>query len=210
MSSNEGQVGETPQQRDMLRMAVFRAQRAQQVELPAIRQMGQQIKAANEPNSFERQHAAGAAQTDTAAAFTQAGQQARVNEARAGNTGTGRAALDTVKMGADQATATGMGTVAAGQGQEDKYVGGLQAMTAVGQGQQATATQGASTAANLSGQNAAAAAQRSLADSIGNAGLAAQAVGTGLALANSSGGQAPVYDYNYRGTELPASLRGGG
>lgn len=207
MSVNEDQVGETPQQRDMLRMAIFRAQRAQQVELPAIRQMGQQITAAHAPNSFEQQHAAGAAQTDNAAAFAQAGQQARDAAARTGTIGTGRAALDTVKMGADQATATGMGTVAAGQGQEDKYVGGLQAMTAIGQGQQAAAEQGAATTASLSGQNAAAAAQRSLADSIGNAGLAAQAVGTGLALANSM--PEPVYDYNYRGTTLPNELRGG-
>lgn len=210
MSANEGQVGETAQQRELLKMAQFRSQRAMQVELPAIRQMGQQIVAAHQPGSFEREHAAGAAQTEAAAAFTQAGEQARANAARTGTLGTGKAALDIVQRGADQATATGMGTVAAGQGQEDKYVAGLQALTAAGQGQQATANQGATTAAQLSGQNEAAAAQRSLSESIGNAGLAAQLVGTGLALSQGSGGETPVYDYDYRGTTLPNQLRGGG
>lgn len=209
MSAEEGQIQETPQQAEMLRIAVFKAQRAQQRTLPAVRRLAQQIESANAPGSFERTHAAGAAQTDVAAAFGGAEQVARERAADTGTLGSGRNKLDMVQMGADKATTAGMATVAADQSQDDKYLSGIGALTAIGAGKEATALNGMSQSAGLSGQQAAAAAQASLDRSMGNANLAGQVVGTGLGMWQSGAFTPAPNTDDYRGTTLPNSLRGG-
>lgn len=208
MGSKDGTVGQTPQQAELLKIAQFQAQRYQQTELPAIKQFGEQIKAAHAPGSFERQRSLGQSSSETAAAFGQAEQQADQVAAGRGQIGSSAHKLGAVDMGADAATATGFGAVAANQGAEDQYVSGLGRMVGIGRGQQAVATNSATTAADISGQQAADAAQRSLQSSIGTAGLVGQGLGTAGALWLGSSGTAPNTE-DYRGTTLPNSLRGG-
>lgn len=210
MSDEAGQIKETPEQAEMLRIAVFKAQRTQQKVMPAIRRLGQQITSANEAGSFERTHAGGAAQTDVAAAFGGAQQVARERAADTGTLGSGRSKLDVVQTGADKATAAGMATVAADQAQDDKYVSGLGALTAIGTGKEATALNGMQQSAGLSGQQAAAAAQRSLDRNMGDANLAGQVLGTGLGMWQSGAFAQAPNTVDYRGTTLPNSLRAGG
>ncbi len=208
MGKKDGTVAQTPQQAELLKIAQFQAQRFQQTELPAIKQFGEQIKAAHATGSFERQRSLGQASAENAAAFGQAGQQADQLSAARGQLGSAKQKLDAVDMGADQATATGFGAVAADQGAEDQYTAGLGRMAGIGRGQQATSLNSAQTAADISGREAADSAQRSLQRSIGTAGLVGQAAGTAAGLwAGSNGVTANTEDY--RGTTLPNSLRGG-
>lgn len=206
MSTEAGQIQETPAQREMLKMAVFKAQRAQQYLSPAIRRIGQQVTAANEEGSFERERAMGGAQTDVAAAFAPVQQAVRDRSADTGTLGSARGRLAAVQTAADKATASAMGTVAADQRVNDQYVSGLGTLTSIGAGQQAVAEQGMQTQADVSAQQARTAAQASLDRRLGNAELAGQAIGTGVGLWSAP--QQP-YDYDYRGTTLPNELRGG-
>lgn len=208
MGSKDGTVGTTPQQQELLKIAQFQAQRFQQRELPAIKTFAKQVTAAHEPGSFERNRSLGQASAETAAAFGQAEKQADAAAASRGGLGSAAHKLGAVEMGADAATATGLGAVAADQSAEDQYVSGLGRVVAAGRGQQATAVNSASTAADISGQQAQDAAQRSLQNSIGTAGLVGQGIGTAAALWSGSNGVAPNTE-DYRGTTLPNSLRGG-
>lgn len=208
MASEDGTVGTTPQQQELLKIAQFQAQRYTQTELPAIKAFGEQIKSAHAPGSFERTRSLGQASSETAAAFGEAERQADQVAASRGQLGSARHKLDAVDMGADAAAATGMGAVAANQEAEDKYVTGLGRMVAIGRGKEAAAVDSTATAADISGRQAADAAQRSLQSSIGTAGLIGQGLGTAGALWMGSSGTAPNTD-DYRGTELPSSLRGG-
>lgn len=185
MSSEDGTVGTTPQQQELLKIAQFQAQRYVQTELPAIKQYGEQIKAAHAPGSFERTRSLGQASSEAAAAFGQAEKQLDQVAASRGQLGSAKHKLDAVDMGADAAATTGMGAVAANQDAEDKYVTGLGRMVAVGRGKEAAAVGSAETAADISGRQAAEAAQRSLQSSIGNARLAGEAIGTGVGLWNA-------------------------
>lgn len=205
--SKEGQINETPAQAEMLSIAKFKAQHFRQTTLPAVRQMGAQMLAANEQGSFERTHAAGAAQTDTAAAFGGANEALTKQAAASGTQGSARSKLDTASLGDAQAASAGFATVAADQSQADKYVSGLGALTQIGQGQEATALGGMAQSAQLGGQQAAQDAELALQDKIGKAGLVGQAVGTGIGLWGGGGAAANTDDY--RGSELPYSLRGG-
>lgn len=207
MGSKEGQVEQTPLQAEMLKQAQWQAQRYQQHELPAIKQYGAQIQAAHKAGSFERERAQGAVTADTAGAFGAAGQQADQVAAARGQYGSAAHKLGVVDMAADQATAAGGGAVRADQAAEDQYVNGLGRMISIGRGQQATAANGMQVAADISGREAADAAQRSLQNSIGTAGLIGQGLGTAAAM-YGGGGAAPNTE-DYRGTELPRSLRGG-
>ncbi len=208
MSSNDGTVGQTPQQQELLKIAQFQAQRFRQRELPALKAFAGQVTAAHEPGSFERTRSLGQASAENAAAFGQAGQQADAVAAGRGELGSAAHKLGAVDMGADAATSAGFGAVAADQNAEDQYVSGLGRVIAAGRGQQATAIDSASTAADISGQQARDAAQRSLQSSIGTAGLVGQGLGTAAALWSGSNGVQPNTE-DYRGTTLPNSLRGG-
>ena len=208
MASEDGTVGTTPQQQELLKIAQFQAQRYTQTELPAIKAYGEQIKAAHAPDSFERTRSLGQASSQAAAAFGEAERQADQAAAGRGQLGSARHKLDAVDMGADAATTTGMGAVAANQDAEDKYVTGLGRMVGIGRGKEAAAVGSSATAADISGRQAADAAQRSLQSSIGTAGLVGQGIGTAGALWMGSNGVAPNTE-DYRGTELPGSLRGG-
>lgn len=208
MGKKDGSVGTTPQQAELLKIAQFQAQRYQQTELPAIKQFGEQIKAAHAPGSFERNRSLGQASSETAQAFGQAEQQADRAAASRGQLGSSAHKLGAVDMGADAAAATGLGAVAANQTAEDTYVSGLGRMVGIGRGKESAAVSSTATAADISGRQAADAAQRSLQSSIGTAGLVGQGLGTAGALWLGSSGTAPNTE-DYRGTELPYQLRGG-
>jgi hypothetical protein len=208
MGKKDGAVGTTPQQAELLKIAQFQAQRYAQTELPAIKQFGEQIKAAHAPGSFERNRSLGQASSETAAAFGQAEQQADRVAASRGQLGSAAHKLGAVDIGADAAATTGLGAVAANQSAEDAYVNGLGRMVGIGRGKEAAAVSSTANAADISGRQAADAAQRSLQSSIGTAGLVGQGLGTAGALWLGSSGTAPNTD-DYRGTELPQSLRGG-
>lgn len=210
MGSKQGDVGQTPQQAELLKIAQFQSNRFQQTELPAIKQFGQQITSAHAPGSFERTRSLAGVAGDTAAAFGQARQQANQVAASRGELGSGRNKLGLVDMGADQATTAGFGAVSANQGAEDRYASGLGRMASIGRGQQATAINSIQSQADISGRQAADAAQRSLQSSIGTAGLIGQGLGTAAGM--WAGSSAPGVDSNtedFRGTQLPYSLRGG-
>lgn len=208
MGSKDGTVGATPQQQELLKIAQFQAQRYLQKELPAIKQFGEQIKSAHEPGSFERQRSLGQSSSETAAAFGQAEQQADQVAAGRGQLGSSAHKLGAVDMAADAAATTGLGAVAADQGAEDAYVTGLGRMVGIGRGKEQAAVSSTANAADISGRQAAEAAQRSLQSSIGTAGLVGQGIGTAGALWLGSSGTAANTD-DYRGTTLPDSLRGG-
>ena len=116
-------------------------------------------------------------------------------------------------MGNDAATSAALNTVQADQNVDDATQAGLATVAALGRGEKATATNGLAAAADLTGRQAAADAEASLADRIATTGLVAQAAGAGAGLA-ANGVPMPTFGGpntdDYRGTMLPNSLRGGG
>lgn len=210
MGKNAGQVQETPQQRAMLDIAIQKVQVFRQKYAPLLRKAGADITRAGEAGSFERHHGAGMALTDTAAKFSGAGEAAIDAAAAKGALGGSGQKLALTGLSQDQAVSSGFAATRADQAGDNATVGGLGAVIAAGQGQESSALQGMQKSADLSGQQAEADAAASLQNRIGEASTIGRVVGVGAGLYGAGGaGEAPVNDYNFRGTTLPNELRGG-
>jgi hypothetical protein len=203
-------VEETAQEKAFADVARARVDDFQKRWAPVIQNFAGKVEQANAPGSFERKRIAGSAATDNAIAFTKAGQGLTDASAATGTIGASRQKLGIASMADDQATSGGLAQVAGDAAGDNTYVSWLQAVTALGRGQKATAVGGLAQEAALSGRQAQADADQSLQSAIGNASLIGKAAGGGLGLAmgKPNSPSAPNTD-DYRGAFLPGSLRGG-
>lgn len=211
MSKNKG-VKETSAQRAFADVTRARMDDFKQRWQPVLKHTAAAIVRAGEEGSFQRKRAAGQATTDVAAAFAPAQEALLAKEAAGGQIGSSAHKLGLAAMGNDAATSAALNTVQADQNVDDATQAGLATVAALGRGEKATATNGLAASADLTGRQAAADAEASLADRIATTGLVAQAAGAGAGLA-ANGVPMPTFGGNtddYRGTMLPNSLRGGG
>lgn len=210
MGKKEGTVQETPEQRAVREIGIQKITRFRERYQPLMRRAAANITRAGESGSFEREHGAGLALADNAARFAGADDAATAAAAGRGALGGSGQKLAIAGLGLDQATSAGAAAVRADQARDDATAAGLGSIVAAGQGQESTALQGLSTAADISGRAAANDAQMAMERRIGQATQVGQVAGMAAgAYANSGPGLDTAYDYNYRGTELPRSLRGG-
>lgn len=149
---------------------------------PQQARLAQGIVDAARPGSWESRRADTMAKADTGAAFAGAREKLTTAAAAGGQAGTTKHKLGLAGLDTDQATSSGMATVAADQAGDDAYVGGLQAVTALGRGEKATAVEGMSRAAGLSAAQARADAELSFQKRAGTAQLAGQVAGIGAGL----------------------------
>lgn len=224
MAGKQGGVRQTPQQRAQAEVAIQQLQDFKQRWQPVQQQLAETIVNAGERGSFERKQARGMATTDAAAQFADAQAKLREGSEAQGLGGSTKQKLAIAGMGNDAAISSGMGLAGADQRIDDAYVQGLGQVMALGRGEKAGALQGMSQMARTSGQQAASDAAMALQRRAGEAQLAGQALGMGMS--GAFGSSAPnaftspdasgVYanpagsTYDYRGTTLPNSLRGGG
>lgn len=192
MGGKEPGVKETPQQRAMVTLAMNQLADYKQRWLPLQRQLAKQIESAGAEGSTEREMAQGAASTETEAKFSGARRALEAGLGARGELGSSKGKLAIAGLGEDQATSTGLGLALTEQEMDDAYVQGLSQITAIGRGEKATAMDGMSRVAGLSGQRAAADAEAALSNRMGNARLGAQVVGMGLGAWNPSPGGAPA------------------
>lgn len=187
--SKSSEQGETSAQRAFTDVAKARFADARNRWQPVQQQVAAKIDASGAKGSFARQHATGQASTDNAAAFSDAGLKAEAAAGASGEFGNAGNKLAITGMGDDQATSRGLGEVRANQSVDDARISGLETVTALGRGQQATATNGMAQAAAISGQQAAADADLSLSRKMGYGQLAGKAIGAaaGYGLSRQSG-----------------------
>lgn len=185
MSGDAGEVEETPQQRAMVDLAVNKLADYQQRWLPVQKQLAAQITRMGGEGSSARRRARGAASTDIEANFSRARGGLDAAAANTGGFGSSKHKLAVAGMGEDQATSLGLGLTQAEQQVDDAYVAGLGTIMQLGQGQQGQAIQGLSRSADMSGRQAAADAQASLNDRMGDAELVGQLAGAGFGLYGS-------------------------
>ena len=145
--------------------------------LPVQQKFAQGIIDADSLNSFQRRRAATMAKTDTAAAFGRTAEGIDAGASATGNFGDSAHKLAIVGANADQATSSGLSTVAADQAVTDQTIQGLGALTAMGRGERAQAVNTLGRVAAISGQQAEADAEASLQSRMGNARLAATVAG---------------------------------
>lgn len=226
MAGKQGGTKQTPQQRAQAEVAVQQLADFRQRWAPVQRQLAETITRAGGRESTERQQARGMAATDTSAQFGDAQTKIREQTEAAGMGGSTRQKLAVAGLGDDAAISRGMGIAGADQRIDDAYVQGLSQIMALGRGEKATAVQGMSQQARMSGQQAASDAAMALQRRAGEAQVAGQALGMGLSGALSPAPAAPntftqpdasgAYanpagsTYDYRGSTLPSGMRGAG
>lgn len=181
MSKGGNQVRETSQQRASAEHAALLFADYKKRWLPVQQRLAQQTAEMGKPDSAARKMAAGRASTDTAIQFgkAQAGLEKGLTNVGAAP-GSGRFNLGVTGMGTDQAKATGMGTVAADQQIDDAYTQALASLAATGRGERAEVTDSLSQQAAMSGRQAQADAEASLATRAAGMNLAGQFAGYGL------------------------------
>lgn len=157
---------------------------------PVQQRMAEGIVRAGGADSFERRRAETMAKVDTTAAFGRTADAIDTTAAAAGEFGGSAYKLAIAGSNADQATSSGLSAVQADQAMTDQTIQGLGAVTALGRGERASAMNNMGRVAAISGQQAQADAQASLATRMGNAQLAGQIVGMGAGLAMAQPGTA--------------------
>ena len=176
-----GEVKETGQQRAAAEHAANLFADYKKRWLPVQSALAQQTAEMGKPDSAARKMAAGRASTDTAIQFSKAQGGLEKGLANAGAApGSGRFNLGVTGMGTDQAKATGLGAVAADQQIDDAYTQALASLAATGRGESAQVTDSLSRQATMSGRQAAADAEASLATRAAGMNLAGQFAGYGL------------------------------
>lgn len=208
-----GSVEETPAQRAMAEHARNLMQDYKQRWLPVQQNLSKQITSMGAPGSVQRKQASGMAGADTEAKFAKASQGLEAKLTATGAVpGSSKGNLAIAGMGLDKATSKGIGATISDQHIDEAYTRGLTALMQSGRGERATVGTGLAQQAAISGQQASQDASLALADRAGNAQLGMTAVGMGMQqyLKPTTAGPNWAGDsYDYRGTTLPASLRGG-
>lgn len=180
---------ETPQQRALAELAMKQLQDYKQRWLPVQQKLAENVQLMAKPGSAERKIAAGKVATDTAVRFTEGkGAVENALTQRGAGAGSSKFKIASAGMGDDEATARGLGFVAADQQIDDAYMQALGQLTALGRGERAGAVQGMGDVAALSGRQAAADAEMSAARRAGNAQLVGQFAGMGMSGAFNGAG----------------------
>lgn len=188
MSGKGESVKETPQQRAMVELALQRVQDYKQRWLPVQKNLAQSVADMGASGSAQRRAAQGLASTDTAARFAGAADKLEAGLASRGGLGSSQSKLAITGLGEDRAASTGLGLTQAEQQIDDAYTAGLGSIMALGQGQKADAIRGVADTAGMSGRRAAADANASLQNRMGNAALVGQVAGAGLAMYGAGAG----------------------
>jgi hypothetical protein len=206
MSGKKQGVQETERERAMAEVAMQRVQDYRQRWMPMQRNLARTVDAMGEGGSAARKQARGIASTETEGQF--AGARDTMEKGLAGTVGLGssKAKLAITGMGDDQASSTGMGLTLAEQQIDDAYTAGLTSIMNLGLGQKATAVQGMSQSAAMSGQRAAFDADSALGRRMGNAQLAGQMVGVGLGYQQRQDPNRGLFGPGYSGTQAPAPV----
>lgn len=182
MAKGGGQVKETSKERALADVGKQQLADFRQRWLPVQQKFAAQVTAAGGTGSAERQRARTMTGVDTSARYGLAQQKLDQQAAAGGAFGTTAHKLGVTGMGDDRATSAGLGTVAAEQAGDDRYIAGLNAVTALGRGEKATAIGGMQQAAAISARQAQADADRSLQERAGKYQLAGTALGLGAGL----------------------------
>lgn len=179
-----GQVKETAAQIALADHAKQLMDDYQQRWLPVQKNLGAQIEAEGQPDSWQRTEAKGKANADSQMQFAQAeGGVEKALSNRGVAPGSGRFDLGVTGMGLDKAKSSGLNQMVSDERISQAYTEGLGAMTAIGQGQSAQVSNGMAQQARDSAVQAQADAQASMMGEEGTAG----AVGTALGFAAQQG-----------------------
>lgn len=207
------EVNETPAQIALAQHASELMADYKQRWLPVQQNLAKTIVAQGAEGSTLRKSAAGKAGADIEAKFTPAQGALESKLAATGALpGSSKANLAVAGMGTDKAASKAMGLTMADQHVDDAYMQGLQAITALGRGEKAVVNNSMAQQAGMSAQQARFDANQSLEERAGNAQLGMQVVGYGMQQGmKPTPAPGPNWagdSYDYRGTGLPASLRG--
>ncbi len=196
MGGGEGQVQETPAQREMARIAMEKMDDYEKRWLPVQQNLAAKIQEMGAPGSGARKRAAGAAAADSRAQFGLAANKVGQAQVASGaGIGSGRFNLSQANLSTDQARATGMNVAATDQHMDEQYLAGLTDLMKLGKGESRAATGNLMNVAELSGRNArtdakiAAQERAGMVSNIGSVAGMAYGYGSGgdAALANSGG-----------------------
>lgn len=182
MGKKKDGIQETPQQRAMVEHAAMQLDDYKRRWLPLQQRMAAQIDEMGAEGSVARERAQGRAATETAAKFGQAraGMEKAFADRRTGGAGSAAFKLGETGLSSDEATSKGMGMFAANSAVDDAYVQGLGALSAIGRGEKASAMQGETKIAAMSGQQAAQDASIALQNQMSTAGMVGQVAGAGM------------------------------
>lgn len=175
--------------------------------LPQLTNFAANITKAAAPDSYERRHATSLATADTSARFAQAGDKALDAAAQTGSLGSAKQKLGVVDMGNDLASSAAHQSVQADQAVDDSTIAGLKAVTSLARGEKADTINALGRSAAISGEQARADAEASLAENAGYASLAGKLVGTGAGL--WQGGVRPVFGNAGVNSSTPMDLESG-
>jgi len=190
MGQGSGQVEQTAQQKAKLNIANQQIQDWRTRWMPQLTRFSENTDKAMLAGSRERRAATTAAGTDNSVRFDQAQGKALGLASANGAVGSAKQKLGITSMGNDEATATGLGSVAADQAVDDSSINNYKAITSIAKGDKADTINAMGQQAALSGQQATAAAEQSLNERAGYSGLASKIVGTGAGLWMGGGGSA--------------------
>jgi hypothetical protein len=182
MNSGAGKTEETSQQRAQAQIAQQQVTDWKQRWQPVLTKFAADTTRDFQAGSDTRNRATTLAGTDNSVAYSDAADKSQLVTAATGGLGSAKQKLGIVGMGNDQATSTGLGSVAADQGVDDSYVQKLGAVTSLAKGQKADAVNAIGRTAAISAAQAKSDAQASLEARMGDAGLASKIIGTGAGL----------------------------
>lgn len=152
-----GEIKETPEQKELARIATERWEYAQREFAPYQKMYMDKVEGINTDRAFK--DVAGKAQQGYTREFGRVGQEAQRTLAAGGVDPTsGKFSTAMGGLDRDQATATADGVSRSQVTQSDRYVGGLENIVAMGQGKATSAQAGLGDVARASGQDAANAA----------------------------------------------------
>lgn len=211
MGGGGNQVQETPAQLAMAEHARNLMDDYRQRWLPVQQNLAKQITSMGAPDSAQRKQAAGMANADTEAKFGRAQQGLESKLTATGALpGSSKSNLAIAGLGLDKATSKGFGTTISDQHIDDAYTKGLSALMQTGRGERAMVGNGLAQQADMSGRQAQQDADIALSNRAGRAELGATAVGMGMQQYLKPGGlRTSGEQYDFRGSDLPNSLRGG-
>ena len=211
MGGGGNQVQETPAQVAMAEHARNLMTDYKQRWLPVQQNLSRQIQGMGEAGSAQRKQAGGMASSAVEQQFARAEPKLEAGLTATGALpGSSKANLAIAGLGADKAMSKGMATTISDQHIDDAYTKGLQALMLQGRGERAQVGNGLAQQAQISGMQAQQDADIALQGRAGRAELGATAVGMGMQQYLKPGGiRTSGEQYDFRGTTMPDSLRGG-
>jgi len=181
MAGKQKAVKETEQQRAMTELAINRLADYKKRWVPLQQQMQARVMDMGKPESAASKKARGAATTDNAVAFSDAGKKLEgVLTGSGAGPNSGKAKMAMAGLSDDQGTSRGLGLTATDQSIDDAYLQGLSAIASLGKGQGANAMRGMQEMADMSGKQARQDAEMSAARRAGNAQLVGTVASAGL------------------------------